>query len=256
MARTPARRALPAYRFNRYLNFTNAVSNPPPIGFQLLFAGPPGADAATQAGQTFAAAGQPRQQIIKLCEFDLQLAFPRPGMRGKDIENELCPVDDSAVRALLHISELHGSQIVIDDDKWHVAGFYFRANFIQFAATDERGWVEDVTDLDKGAVDGRARAVGQLFQFRKRVARRSERLAWMYTCGFLQTDANEQDSFAPVHRLRRFHPSAGESEERAVDEVRAIPVSLYADIGRTEEMVWIVSDCLANADIVGCSGSG
>jgi hypothetical protein len=70
--------------------------NPPPVGFQLGFAGAPRPDAAAQLRHGFAPAREPRQHVLKLRQFHLQLALARSGVAGKNIQDKLRPVQHTA----------------------------------------------------------------------------------------------------------------------------------------------------------------
>ena len=66
------------------------------IGFQLGFAGAAGADAAAQLRHRLALAGQARQHVLKLRQLHLQLALAGAGVAGKDVQNQLRPVQNAA----------------------------------------------------------------------------------------------------------------------------------------------------------------
>src|SRR5262245_35523808 len=67
--------------------------NPAPVGLQLRFSRSPGTNTATQPGHLRATAGQPGKQVIQLSQFDLEPAFSRSRAGGKDVQNQLRPVD-------------------------------------------------------------------------------------------------------------------------------------------------------------------
>jgi hypothetical protein len=76
---------------------------------------PPGPDAAAEAGQFHAVAGEPRQHVLQLREFNLRLPLPRPRPPGEDIENQLRPVDHTEAKSLLEVPELRRGQLLIAD---------------------------------------------------------------------------------------------------------------------------------------------
>ena len=76
--------------------------------FRALFPGAARADAAAETRHLRAMAGQPRQQVIQLREFDLQLAFARAGAAGKNIQDELRAVDDFAIERAFEVALLVG----------------------------------------------------------------------------------------------------------------------------------------------------
>ena len=58
LPRTAARGSLAANGFDRFFNFPHAIANPPPVGFEFLFARSARPDAAAQPRKLFAASGQ------------------------------------------------------------------------------------------------------------------------------------------------------------------------------------------------------
>jgi hypothetical protein len=57
------------------------------ILFQLGFTGPPGADAASLAGEAETPTGEPGQAIAQLGQFHLQTPCGAGGPLGKDVQN-------------------------------------------------------------------------------------------------------------------------------------------------------------------------
>src|SRR4029077_2216898 len=128
---------LAANCFDCVLYFPHAVADAPAVGFEFLFARPSRADATAEAGELFAASSEARKQVVKLREFDLQLAFSGARMDREDVENELGAIDDAAANSLLHVAKLHRGQIVIDDYERHVAKLGFQSNLFEFSFADE-----------------------------------------------------------------------------------------------------------------------
>src|SRR4029077_17420709 len=89
LPRIPLGRALPADQFQLTLDSGNAILDAPAVGFQLRFTlAAAHTDAAFLPRQVAPKTRQARQQMLKLRQFNLQLAFPGPGALGKDIEDE------------------------------------------------------------------------------------------------------------------------------------------------------------------------
>ena len=99
-------RASPAHVLDVLRDGVNACADPTAIGLELRFTGTSRADAATQTRQRVAGADEPRQEILQLCEFDLQLAFARARAAREDVENQLGAVDDLPVDRLFDVAEL------------------------------------------------------------------------------------------------------------------------------------------------------
>ena len=72
-------------------------------------------------------------------------------MRGKNIEDQLRAVNDTAARAFFHVAELHGREIVVHDHERHVAGSGLGADFFELAASDERRGIERIAHLQEAA---------------------------------------------------------------------------------------------------------
>jgi len=95
----------------------DATINLSAIGFELRFTGTAGANAAAKLRHLDTAPGKSRQQIFKLRQFDLQLAFPGAGVLGKDIEDELGAVNHAGVEDTLDVALLRSGQIVIEENQ-------------------------------------------------------------------------------------------------------------------------------------------
>ena len=95
----------------------NAGANAPAVVLQLLLARAARADAAAQPGELGAASPQPRQQVVQLGQFHLQLALPAASSAGKNIQNQLGAVNHLQVQFALQIAQLRGREVVIEDDQ-------------------------------------------------------------------------------------------------------------------------------------------
>jgi len=76
----------------------NALADAAAVDFQFGFPGTGAADAAGQPGQRRVGMRQPGQPVFELCQFHLNFPFPAVGAPGKNIQNELCAVDDFQAR--------------------------------------------------------------------------------------------------------------------------------------------------------------
>ncbi len=83
------------------------------------------------------------------------------GVRGKDVEDKLRAVNDTATDALLHIAKLHGSQIVIHDHQGNLVQARLGPDFFEFTTPDESRRIEGITHLQKATRDGSAGALDQ-----------------------------------------------------------------------------------------------
>jgi len=87
------------------------------VGFELGFAfTTDGAEAAALAGEVGPIAGQAREQVLELGEFDLELAFAGAGALTEDLEDERGPVEDLASEDFLEVAGLGAGEFVVEDD--------------------------------------------------------------------------------------------------------------------------------------------
>ena len=76
------------------------------IGFELRFAGTTRSDAAAELRHLDAASRKPRQQVLQLRQFDLELAFAGAGVARKDVEDELRAIDHPHIERALQVALL------------------------------------------------------------------------------------------------------------------------------------------------------
>ena len=87
------------------------------VPFALGLARAPRADAAGLAREVGPHAGEARQEIVQLGEFDLETAFAGAGPAGENIENEPGAVEPLAAGEFLQIAALGGREFVIKDER-------------------------------------------------------------------------------------------------------------------------------------------
>ena len=116
----------------------DALTNAPPIGLELGFAGTSRPDAAAQPRQGFARADEPRQEILQLRELDLQLPFPGARAAREDVEDELRAVHDFAAERFLEIAQLRRAQLVVEDDDVDAQFVARRGQRLHFTAAKKR----------------------------------------------------------------------------------------------------------------------
>ena len=61
-----------------------------------------------------------RQQMLKLRQLDLQLAFARAGALGEDVENQRRAVEDLAVENFFQVAALRRRKVVVENHRVHV----------------------------------------------------------------------------------------------------------------------------------------
>jgi len=74
----------------------------------LGFAGASRADAAAQSFQVGPLSNQPRQQVLVLSQFNLQLALVGAGVAAEDVENQSGAVDYLGLERFFQVSLLGG----------------------------------------------------------------------------------------------------------------------------------------------------
>jgi len=119
--------------FERELEVINAALNAATIGFELGFAGPASADTAAELRHGFAAAGEARQHVFELGEFDLKLTFAGAGVAGKNVEDELGAVENPAGQCSFKVAQLRGREVVIEENEIGVGGGGDGGDILDFA---------------------------------------------------------------------------------------------------------------------------
>ena len=166
LARLALGPALAAHQDQFLADPRDAVLDAAAVGFQLRFTfAAPHADAALLAGQVAPEPGQPRQQMLELRQFDLQLALARAGAPGENVEDERGAVQHLAVENLLQVSALGRGKFIVEDDRIDVVPPAVRGKLVGLALADERGRVRGLQLLDAVADHLAARGGGQLGKF-------------------------------------------------------------------------------------------
>ena len=71
---------------------------------------PPSRDSAAPAPD------ETGQHVLELRQLDLPLAFARARAPGKNVQDQLRPIDDLALQLLLELPQLSRRQLVVEDD--------------------------------------------------------------------------------------------------------------------------------------------
>jgi len=158
-------RAPGAHAFELVFDLLDAFGDAAAVGLQLRLAGTASADAAAQARHLHAASGQARQQIVELCQFDLQTAFPGTRTRGEDIEDQLSPIDDFGREQFFQITLLGRRQVLVEDHDVDFSGNHGGGQFLDFALSDEGGGFRCGPRLHHAVDDFSAGTGGQFGEF-------------------------------------------------------------------------------------------
>ena len=152
-----------------------------PVNFQLALTGSAQADAASAASPRCTArlscevrphAGQPRQAILVLREFDLQRAFFGARVLRENIENQRGAVEDFdvlAAKRLLDLALLVGVQFLVKDQEVVEDFLALRDDLAQLALADQSGRVDSPDLLRRLPDDADARGARQLREFVHRI---------------------------------------------------------------------------------------
>lgn len=142
-------------------------TNPAAVGLELRLARSPGTDTAAQPRQGHTGANQPRQQILELRQLDLQLTFPRPGTRGKNVQDELRPVEYPAVKHAFEVAQLCRAQLVVEDHEIYHGLVARERQRLHLAPTKQQSRVRPPSLLQHPQHDchaGRGRQTAQFFE--------------------------------------------------------------------------------------------
>ena len=149
-------RADAAHIFQLLLDMPYASRNLPTVRFQLRFARASRADAAAQLRHLNAASGEPRQHVMQLRQFHLQLAFAGSRVPRKNIEDQLRAVDDPPLNDLFDIALLRRTEIVIEEQNVGVDRRRCTGNFFQLAGAHQRRRIGPIASLKNFSDDYRA----------------------------------------------------------------------------------------------------
>jgi hypothetical protein len=150
--------AAAAHPLDIALELANTAGNATAVRFELGFSGAASADSAAQPGERCALPGETRQEILQLRELDLKPALCSARAPGKNIKNQLRPVDHLSIEGPFEIALLGWREIVIDDHHIRVGGFRQVFNFAYLPLAEESGGIAVRTNLKQLADDLRAGA--------------------------------------------------------------------------------------------------
>jgi hypothetical protein len=158
----------------------NPISDQAPVSLDLGFAWASSANSAAKTLQVRPLAGQTRQQVFVLSQFDLKSALFGLGSAGEDIQNQRGPVDDFYVsQSVFQVALLGRRQFVVADERVESASLGQLFQLLQFAlANVDVG--RPVNALKHRTDNLSARAVGQLAKLSQRVLNSPSRPASLH----------------------------------------------------------------------------
>ena len=169
----------------------DALSSETTINLDLLFPHPAGRSATAATGSTSAFAvevtphpGHPWQGVLHTGQIDLKPRFARTGTLGKDVENDLLPVDDRHVGQLFPVALLHRGDFIVKDETIAPAGAGQFNQFIGFPGPADKALVgvSHTHQLDPDNPD--PESIDQLLKF-------SEEQAGFVLPRLVETKANQ-----------------------------------------------------------------
>src|SRR6185295_7375802 len=106
LARLPPRVPRAADLLDLALDVLDPLPDATPVRLELRLPRTPRADAAAEAGEQHALAGEARQHVVELGQLDLQAAFTGARAAGEDVEDELRAVERLHLELFLEVALL------------------------------------------------------------------------------------------------------------------------------------------------------
>ena len=130
---------------------TDSVANDPPVGLDFFFSWTLHADATFLLLKVGPHVGQPWQEVLVLGQFYLRFGMRSSGALGKDVEDQVGPVQDLGFgQGLTEVSQLRRTQLIIEYEQVDVVLFDVFRDFLEFALADKGSNVGVVQALREG----------------------------------------------------------------------------------------------------------
>ena len=139
--------------FQLFFEFVNSPVNSSLVRLELGFARTSGTDATAQPREFHAPARQTWQQVTQLSQFHLKLSLSCPSPTGKDIQNELRPVDNAAANFSFDIALLGGRKILIENHYVDIVLMQTLLKLPELARTNQIGRIKLLPFLNHSADD-------------------------------------------------------------------------------------------------------
>jgi hypothetical protein len=125
---------MPTHILQRPFQPLNPISDQPPVSLDLSFAWTSGANSAAKTLQVRPLAGQTRQQVFVLSQFNLKSALFGLCSAGEDIQNQRGPVNYFYVsQSVFQVALLGRRQFVVTDERVESTGLSQLFQLLQFA---------------------------------------------------------------------------------------------------------------------------
>src|SRR5262249_29946307 len=129
----------------------------------------------------------------------------------------------ATLRRRFDVPLLHGRKIPIKDDQWNLVCRCFGANFVEFAAADQRRRISDIANLKDSTGNSRAGAASQLYKFGER-----------FPALFGGIESGDSGSALPAHTYKQGAFSGG----KLVSGTHEASISNYT----RDRMCWLVTN--------------
>jgi len=151
--------------FQLLFDVADAAIDASAIGFELGLARSAGADTTAKLRHFYAAPSQSWKHVFELRQFHLQLSFTSACVAGKDVEDELGPVDDANVKLALQVALLRRSEFMIENHQVRRRGGDRAVQLFDLSAANQGGGIRALAALMKLSGDAGPCAEGKLAQF-------------------------------------------------------------------------------------------
>jgi hypothetical protein len=142
--------------------------NPPAIRFQLRFARTSCADAAAQLRHGLAPPSEPGQHVFQLRQLHLQLALAGSRVAGKNVQNQLRPVQHQTGELAFQIPQLSRAQIVVENHQVRLVCRGNSGDLFDFSGADQGRRIRLAAPLQHLRHDLAASAFHQLAKLHQR----------------------------------------------------------------------------------------
>jgi hypothetical protein len=155
--------------FKLRLKATDALSGSTTPDLELRFARPAPTNAAGQAGKSIVALAETRQKIPHLRKLDLQLTVAAFGVLSKDVEDELCAIDDPEVGHPRDVVCLRWPKVAVEDQRFRIELHGADHDVLELSAAKRIPRVHAVANLQHPIGNLDPCCARELFQLSERV---------------------------------------------------------------------------------------
>ena len=131
------------------------------------------ANAATLAFEVGPATNEPRHQVLHLGQFDLQLALRATCTLGKDVQNQISPINHAHANDFFNVANLDRRELVVKHDQIGVMLRNTCRNLFDFPTACKCSGVRFCAFAADRRRDCRARALDQFHRLRQTVFEQS-----------------------------------------------------------------------------------